>query len=100
MHEGAIHMQLERKIQMKKSVKLTITIFVFLLALTGIRLLWMINVSPNLNFGESEAGVMDLSSFKSEKALYPLAGEWLYYPDVLLSAEEIKKNPDKGHVKH
>jgi len=93
-------MKLERKIQMKKSIKLTLTIFVFFLALTGIRFLWMMNVSPKVNFGESEAGVMDLSSFESGKALYPLAGEWLYYPDVLLSADEIKKNPDKGHVKH
>src|SRR5690625_2416416 len=93
-------MQLERKIQMKKSIKLILAIFVFFLALTGIRFLWMMNVSPKVNFGESEAGVMDLSSFESGKALYPLAGEWLYYPDVLLSADEIKKNPDKGHVKH
>src|SRR5690625_7662751 len=93
-------MQLERKIQMKKSIKLILTIFVFFLALTGIRFLWMMNLSPKVNFGESVEGVMDLSSFESGKSLYRLEGEWLYYFDVLLSVDGIDKNTKKGQLRY
>src|SRR5690625_2892325 len=85
---------------MNKRVKLIFTIIIFIIMLGVLRILWMSHLSPELYTGESEAGVMDLSTFSSEEvALYPLTGEWLYFPNELLTAEEITQNKQQAHVK-
>src|SRR5699024_11832335 len=85
---------------MRRSIKLLCTILLFLLLLTSLRLLWMKNLSPEINLGASEAGMMDLSTFSAdEEALYPLVGEWLYFSDELLTTEEIKAKRDEAQIK-
>lgn len=87
---------------MKRTVKLLITVCVFFLIITSFRIIWIATVSPTLNLGESVPGAMDLSSFDSEEALYPLFGEWIYYPDMLLTLEEIEQGiySDKSQQEH
>lgn len=60
----------------------------------------MKNLSPEINLGASEAGMMDLSTFSADEgALYPLVGEWLYFSDELLTTEEIKAKRDEAQIK-
>src|SRR5699024_6998870 len=79
------------KLQMRKYLKLLFIIFIFFLLLTSLRLLWMKNLSFETFSGISEAGSLDLSTYSAQdETLYPLDGEWLYYPNELLTAEESK----------
>lgn len=74
----------------KKYWKLGAITLLFLMMLAGIRLLWISQLSPLIDIGKSIPGKMDFQETESEDTLFPLVGEWDYYPDVLLTTEEIK----------
>ncbi len=58
-------------------------------------MLWIVQFSPIMNADGAVNGQLDVTEVSTKKDLYPLAGEWMYYPDVLLTNEELQQNKFK-----
>src|SRR5690625_2437517 len=80
---------------MKKYNRLFISTFVFFIVITGIRILWILQFSPMMNADVAINGQLNITELSDKSDLYPLAGEWTYYPEKLITNEQLQKNQFK-----
>jgi sensor histidine kinase YesM len=81
--------------------KILIITLLFLILLTGVRLLWITLYSSSENPKASQ-GILDLRSQHSlHNAAYSLDGEWEFYPNLLINtttAESLIKDTAKKYI--
>ncbi|WP_271754227.1 hybrid sensor histidine kinase/response regulator [Cohnella sp. JJ-181] len=70
---------------MMKKRKIFAVVGLFLLALTGIRLIW-IGMQTDTERAEAQGGVLDLSGWDTAShPIYFLSGQWTFYPSQLVA---------------
>ncbi|MFD2046657.1 ATP-binding protein [Ornithinibacillus salinisoli] len=83
--------------KIKTKMKWKISIIVFLVFITAIRLTW-IDFAGSFNYSkesEFKQGVLDLRGWEfSSKKTLALNGEWEFYPSLLIPPEEFKTNEE------
>ncbi|MDA1923970.1 ATP-binding protein [Bacillus cereus] len=72
--------------------KILIVVFLFILCIVGFRSIWF-KQSLYINQPHAEEGIVNLSDITfGEKNLVTLNGEWKFYPNVLLTPDQMKEN--------
>ncbi len=83
-----------------KNIKWTLTIIIFLILITTIRLLWM-SFLTKLDYPQQPVasnGVLDLRGIEfNSKQTLQLNGEWEFYPSLFLSPDEQTSEQNRYH---
>lgn len=85
--------QTNKFLQMVRSYRLAFICLLLLVVLTGLRLLWVKVLFPLDESFRAEDGVIDLRGVElTERDLLTLDGEWEWYPDQLLTQQQLASN--------